>query len=277
MNTKSIWICPFFQRHGLAWLGGAAVISLLFATAVTGQFEGFSEPFLQIDLSSDEAGAISELRVEEGSFVDQNDVICKLDSSVQEIQYQIAKQTAESTSAVWAAEQAFLKRQSIHQRLQALKQDGHATDSELLRSDMELSIAQARFLSAKEEAQIRTLEQRRAMIQLDRRTVRAPFSGVVSKVHKRAGEFLSPLHPEIVTLIQVDRLLARFNVPSTQIGVFSPGKSFQLQLVDGTKVEATVFSVGVFTEAQSGTVEIKLVIENQNLNLRSGEFLVLEI
>lgn len=277
MNLKFLWSYPVFGSRFLVWSLAAVMAVLLWTASACGQIEGFSEPFLRIDLSCDEAGAIGELRVEEGQFVGQNDIVCKLDSGVQEIQVEIARKMAESTSSVWAAEQTLAKRKAIHHRIKELHQDGHATESELVRSEMELTIAEARFLTAQEEAQVREIEYRRAVLQLDRRSVRAPFSGVISKVHKREGEFLSPLHPEIVTLIQVDRLLARFNVPSSQVNAFTPGKQFQLQMTDGTKVSATVFSVGVFTDAQSGTVEIKLVINNRDNALRAGEFLVLEI
>ena len=37
-----------------------------FAAVSHGQIEGFTEPFRSIDLSSDEAGAIFELKVQEG-------------------------------------------------------------------------------------------------------------------------------------------------------------------------------------------------------------------
>ncbi len=251
---------------------------ILVANAVAqGQIEGFTEPFRKIDLSSDESGAISSLNIEEGQWVAGNAIVAKLDSSVQEIQLEIAKHLAESKSEVLAAEESFKKRESIHGRIQQLQAKGHATDSERLRSAMELSIAKARMLSAREDAEVRQIEYRRALMQLERRTIRAPFAGVVSKIHKREGEFISPVHPEIITLIQVDRLIAKFNVPSSQVQVFERGKKFSLQMYDGNLVEATVYSVGVYTDAQSGTVEVKLIVDNSNNELRAGEFLTLDI
>ena len=273
-------VCPFFDRNFTPWLIGICIAVLALTAAAQGQMEGlegFSEPFRQIELSSDETGAIAVLAVDEGDFVKESDIICKLDSSVQEIQVEIAKHLAESFAEVEAAMENFKKREKITERITALLENGHATDSEKLRTEMELRIAKARYLSAKQDAKVREIEYRRAVMQLERRTVRAPFSGIVSKVHKREGEFISPLHPEIISLIQVDRLLAKFNVPSSQIHVFEAGKKFNLQTASGRSIEASVFSVSVFTDAQSGTVEVKLVIENSDGSLRSGEFLTLEI
>ncbi len=154
---------------------------------------------------------------------------------------------------------------------------GNATEGELIRSEMELSIAKAKYLAAKEEATVRQIEYERAIVQLDRRTIRAPFAGVVSKIYRYEGEFLSPLHPEILMLVRVDRILATFNVPSSQIRVFQPGKEFNLELNNGSSVVGTVFSIGVQTDAQSGTVKVKLVIENPSNDIRAGEICTLNI
>lgn len=176
-----------------------------------------------------------------------------------------------------AAKENFEKREQITQRIKQLVAGGHATESEIMRSEMELRISKARFMTTKQDAKVREIEYRRALMQLERRTIRAPFSGVISKIHKHQGEFISPLHPEIVTLIQVDRLIAKFNVPSSQVDVFRNQEVFQLTTANGKTIEARVHSIGVFTEAQSGTVEVKLSIDNSDGELRSGEFLTLDI
>ena len=277
MKSNSALACPFFERNFTAWLLGIC-IAILLATAVThGQLEGFSEPFRKIELSSDETGAISNMAVKEGQFVSESDIICQLDSSVHEIQVEIARHLAESDAEVVAANENYKKRNEITARINDLLSKGHATDSERMRSEMELRIAKARFLSAKQDAKVREIEYRRSLMQLERRTVRAPFPGVISKVHKHQGEFISPLHPEIVSLIQVDQLIAKFNVPSSQVAVFKLGKTFQLETADGRFITGKVHNVSVYTEAQSGTVEVKLVIDNTEGNLRSGEFLTLDM
>ena len=142
---------------------------------------------------------------------------------------------------------------------------------------MELSIAEGKVLVAKEEAALRKVEYQQALLRLERRRIRAPFPGIVSKVHRKQGEYLSTLHPEVITLMQVDKLLAKFNVPSSQVDQFQPGTDFELTLSNGDKVTATVYRVAVNTDAQSGTVEIKLLIDNADNRIRSGELLNLDI
>lgn len=241
------------------------------------QVVGFTEPYKMIELSSDELGAIAEMFVAEGDFVTANTPIAQLDARVQELQLKIATQVASTKSELIGAEQILAKRRSILDRLRQLQAQGHAGDAEIIRAEMEFSIAESKVMSAKEGTAVRKIEMERAAMQLQRRSILAPFDGVVSKIHRKQGEYLSPLNPEVVTIVQIDRLMATFNVPSTQISMFEVGATHQVELANGNTVNAVVEKVGVVTDAQSGTVVIKLVIENADGNIRSGESVVLNI
>ncbi|MFT5299710.1 MAG: RND family efflux transporter MFP subunit [Mariniblastus sp.] len=228
-------------------------------------------------LSSDETGSIASLEVEEGDSVTADQVIARLDVRVQELQLEIASHLATTTSQLEAATRSLRKRQAISVRLQELKAKGHASQSEIIRSEMELSIAEAKLLAAKEELTVREIEQRRAAVQLDRRTISSPFAGVVATVHRREGEYLSPLHPEIVTIIQIDQLIAKFPVQSSLVSSLQVGQEFEIELEHGTKVPAKVYRIGIETDAQSGTVEVKLIIDNSTRKIRAGEICTLNI
>ena len=249
----------------------------VFAQSESLEIEGFTEPFRKIDLSSDETGAIATLDVREGDRVEADAVIATLDCRVQKIQLEIAKKLAESTSQRTGAAQTLQKREVIARRLKQMRERGHASESELIRADMELSIAESKYQISVEEAAVREIEVKRAAVQLDRRTVKAPFSGLIAKIHSREGEFLSPLHPEVCTIVQVDKLLATFNIPSSDAEKFRAGDEFQLRMANGETVSAAVYQIGVETDSQSGTVEIKLVIDNSDYRIRSGEIVSISI
>jgi RND family efflux transporter MFP subunit len=277
MFTNQFQQSPRTLKQLIMFVIGICLTFFTFAAVSHGQIEGFTEPFRKIDLSSDEAGAIFELKVEEGYDVQKGDVIAQLDDRVQQVQLQIANEMANASSQLDAAFKTLEKRRAISQRLQSMQASGHASQSELIRSDMELSIAEAKYNAAREDAAVRKMEKQRAEIQLSRRSITAPMSGVVSKVHRREGEYLSPLRPEVVTIIQVDRLLATFNIPVSQANEFRVGKNFDLNFESGKTVTATVHSVSVSTDAQSQTIEIKLVFDNQSGGFRAGEICTLNI
>ena len=280
---------PSFNLKTICAAFGFVCVALAFVSIANSQtpdeseFEtsseviGFTEAYRTIDLSSDELGSIAEMFVKEGDYVEANAPIAQLDSRVQKLQLEIATQVASTSSELAGAERILAKRKSILNRLQLLKAKGHASDSEIIRAEMELSIAEAKRMSAKEDRVVREIEKRRAAVQLERRSILAPFAGRVSKIHRQAGEFLSPINPEVVTIIQIDRLHATFNVPSSKVSMLTVGATHQLQLANGTIIEAVVEQVGVITDAQSGTVEVKLVIDNSDERIRSGESVTLRI
>ena len=277
-------IQPLFARRrptGLAAVCGLAMaLSVTTAQAqlnYTGNLSGFTEPFKRIELSSDESGAIAEMRVAEGDSVTAGQVVAQLDPRVQQLKAEIARQLASSQSAIQAAEATLEKRRSILSRLRKLAEKGHASDSEIIRAEMELAIAEAKLLSAQEEQVVREMEHRRALVELERRSIRAPVDGTVAEVHRREGEFLSPLHPEVITIVQLDRLLATFAVPSSSAAHFQPGHSVVIQMGSGRKVNATVHRLSVEEDAGSGTVEVKFLIDNSEGHIRSGEACSLEL
>jgi RND family efflux transporter MFP subunit len=277
MNTINITRSPNFFSRAITIFIGFCIAVLMLTAIAEAQIDGFIEPYRSIELSSDETGSIASLDVEEGDVVATDQVVAKLDVRVQELQLEIASHLAETTSQLEAAQQTLKKREAIAERLSELRTKGHASESEIIRAEMELSIAQAKLLAAEEEQAVRAIERRRAAVQLARRTIVSPFDGVVAKVHRREGEFLSPLHPEVVTIIQVDRLLATFAVPSSQLEQLKTDTKFNLELEDGSLVEGKVYRIGVETDAQSGTVEVKFVIDNDSFKLRSGEACTLNL
>ena len=246
-------------------------------TVTAQDFEGFIEPFRKIELASDESGAIAELIVEEGQFVEQGQPMARMDDRLQKIQLKIAKQVLESVSQLEVAREGYDKRIAIKQKLAQLRQEGHASESELIRADMELSIAKGRYLAAQEETIVRELEQERAAVQLQRRTITAPINGVVTKIHRRQGEYLSPVNPDLLTLIQIDQLIAKFNIPAELANSFEVGKAYSLHLNNDKTVLAVVYSISVEVDAESETVEVKMVIDNSGYQIRSGEKISLSI
>ena len=264
MSGKSNWIL-------------LCVVLLWWPTVAKGQINGFTQPFREIDLASDETGSIASIAVEAGSHVEKGQVIARLDDAVQLLQVEQADHQFRSTSALESTKRTLEKRQLITARIRDLINNGSATESELIRAELEESIARENFSAAQENAVGYEINLRRAQLMLERRLIRAPFSGVISKIHQREGEFVSAMHPELVHLVQVDKLLAIFDLPSHQVNLLDTEKPITVGFHDGTEAQGTLYSVGVQTRAESGTIEVKILLDNQNGKLRSGEQCYLDI
>jgi len=254
-----------------------AVLASGFPSIAVAQFDGFLQPWRQVDLASDETGIIQEILVMQGQYVESGEPIGELTSDLEQVQYELATHLAQSRGNFMGAEKSFQKRQSVHEQIKIMHGSEHANDSELMRAELELELAAARLVSARDELIAQNFDMRRAKIQLDRRTIKAPISGFVSQIHCREGEYVSPVRSDIVTIVNVDRLYAVFNVPSNQTGQFEVGKTFQVQCSSGSTVDAAVEYIGVAIDAESGTVEIRLVIENGDYRMKAGDSCVLGI
>jgi RND family efflux transporter MFP subunit len=259
-----------FNQQTLAWTDP------MFAEQSNGEIRGYTEPHRSIELSSDETGAISKLEVAVGDFVQQGQIVARLDDRIQQSQLESARHLAESRGQIQAAEQAQLKRQQVFDLVKELQKKGGASQSEAVKAELELTIAWAKVVESRELIVSRELELQRAEIQLDRRWIRTPFAGTIAEIHREEGEFLSPLHPEILTLVQLDHLLALFNVPSQRMQALQVGQGVTVRFDNGQTITATVHSIGVETDAKSGTIPVKVKMDNRDGLLRSGEPCTLE-
>ena len=252
----------------------AMLTLILFGLASASQgdeIKGLMEPIRSIEVASEESGIIQELNVTEGQQIESGCVLARLTDEIQRIQLELATHLAKSTSAVDAAEQGYQKRVMITERIRELRQSGNASESELIRSEMELSVAKAKYLAAKEELAGRQIERRRAEIQLQRRQIKAPFNGIISKMHYDNGEYLTALKPELLQLVQVDELLAVFPIPVSLASSLKNRKTFPIHLANGKVIDGKIHSIGVTADAGSSTLTLKIKIKNKNGQLRSGE------
>ena len=92
-----------------------------------------------------------------------------------------------------------------------------------------------------ESLEVKELEYRRIKEQLEQRTVRAPIDGVITEMHKDKGEAVSPIDAIVLTIVQLDPLLASFSIPSRQASDLGDGQPVQLRIASAdTPAEGTV-------------------------------------
>lgn len=256
---------------------GATVLGLALATSAASpvaglELEGFTEPFRTINIAADETGIIDEVLVHEGEKVESGQPLARLNSEVHRTLLAIAEQGMQAEGRLDAALADRQLRQDRYAKLESLRVDGHARQEEVDRAATELAVAEANVRTAREDRLTKKLEYERIKVQLERRTIRAPVAGVVTKLHKQVGEFVAPNNPDVLILVQLDPLLANFTMMSDQAPQLSEGQKIKVRLLSGnTEVLGVVEFIAPTTDAESGTIRIKVRIENPAGRLRSGE------
>ena len=142
---------------------------------------------------------------------------------------------------------------------------------------MELEIAEAQVKAAREDLLIRELEYCKIKVQLDRRTITSPIDGVVTFLHKDVGEFVAPNAPEIMTIVQLDPLLATFSILGPDAETLTLDQSIEIRFPVSKRVmEGQVTFISPVTDAESGMVRIKVRVANPDGKSRSGERCLIE-
>jgi multidrug resistance efflux pump len=180
-----------------------------------------------------DAGVLMLLAVKEGMRVAKGAEIGRIDDSearaqldVKQFEYEVANQTANSDIDIRHAKAAALVAKAAYDKLEQSNKifPGTVTAIDILKNRLEwkkseLAIEQVteKQVEAQLTAKAKSAEVGAAKVALDRHILRAPFDGVVVKVAKKPGEWISPGEP-VVTLVGIDRLRVMGNLDATDWG-----------------------------------------------------------
>lgn len=223
-----------------------------------------------VELPAPEAGVLIFQGMKEGARVKSEDVIAKIDTRMQEMEKKVA--TYKYHAGVKRANDDIEIKYSI--KAQEVAQ-AELEEVEGVREKMEKAISDPQYRKAKLEAERARLaiekaqndmklalleayvakgEVEAADLAIERRTVRAPFDGEITKVYRHQQEWVNPGDP-ILQLVRMDTLRVEGPV---SLGKLSPAQ------VKGCEVTITA-------EATNGVEKATGRIVSYNPVLRSGD------
>ncbi len=154
-----------------------------------------------------------------------------------------------------ATEQADFARAVFEDRKQ-LRAKNFTSDHELKKAEFDLSVAESSLADAK--------------LNLSYCTVKAPFAGKLAEIRTQEYETVRPGQP-LFRIIDDNRLLAVMNVPLNDAALTTVGNPVVVS-VSGTdrKAKGTVYEVAPQADHRTGTVRIRVLIDNGDGKLRAG-------
>lgn len=252
-------------------LAGSAPIAVAAADDVNGhQLQGFTEPFLRVEISAAEPGRVASVGIRKGAVVTPGQLLLSLDKSI--LEARLAVVTAESldTSELRASE---VQIQLAQRRVDAFRQmqQGGTTIHEMLAAEGALQIARFQRQAAAAVLEQKKLQLREIDAQLKQREVRSSIGGVVTEVFYEVGEFVSAASPQVAVIIDQRRLRATFFLNTAEALRLRIGQPLTV-VMPGLRqtAPAVVEHIGVETIANSGRVQVDLLIENADSQYRSG-------
>src|SRR5512147_308787 len=204
-----------------------------------------------VTVSADLPGTVDQIKFDSGHFVKQGDVLVELDTRQERAQ--LASMEAQRDLA-----------KINHTRMQQLVNEGVIS-----RSDYDKASADQRATEA-------NVNEIRA--QIDRKTIRAPFSGVLGIRQVNLGQYLAAGGP-IVPLQSLNPIYVNFSVPQQDLGHVKIGSRVQLTTNDlaGFSFTGRINALDSIVDAATRNVQVQATVSNPDGKLRPGMFVNVEL
>ncbi|MEO1524759.1 MAG: efflux RND transporter periplasmic adaptor subunit [Planctomycetota bacterium] len=250
----------------------AVIIGLFAATSVSAQIsDTFTEPYETIEVSAAESGLISQVDVQEGQRVKKGQRLGQLDNRVLMQSRRMAQLRSQSMGKLNVAKTNLALTERRLGNLRPLQAEGHANPNEVADAEAEFQRAQANLEVVQDERAEHAIEVERIESQLELREIRTPIDGVITKLHRKQGEYLTVSDARFATVVRLSQLRAKFFISTSVAERLKTEDAVHVLLGDrGLRVPARIDYISPVTDSQSGTVRIDVLIENGNLKYRSG-------
>lgn len=198
-----------------------------------------------VTVSADLPGIVERIAFESGSTVDRGEVLIKLDTSQEAAQLKAAEAQLE------------LARLQL-ERMRGLRAKGVTSQSEFDAAEAAFTQADARV------GEIRAT--------IARKTVRAPFAGILGIRQVNLGQYLNPGDP-VVPLQSLDPIYVDFAVPQQQVAGLRSGTEVIVS-AEGAEAETVgqVTAVDSVVDPATRNVQVQATFDNRDGSLRPGMF-----
>lgn len=204
-----------------------------------------------VTVSADLPGTIDRIGFESGRAVRQGDVLAQLD----------VRQERAQLAAVEA------QRELAHLNFDRMQ--GLLNERVISRAEYDRATAEHR------ESEARVGEIHAA---IDRKTIRAPFSGILGIRQVNVGQYLAGGDP-LVSLQSLDPIYVNFGVPQQDAGEARVGRAVRVMAGDARTVDITgrVTAIDSIVDEKTRNVQVQATLANPGGKLRPGMFVQTEL
>jgi len=248
----------------------ALVLALAGAAAAAQPLDCMIQPHQVVQVGSPVPGVVAQVAVERGQTVRRGQVLAQLQADVERAALAMARERAESSGELAAAQGARELAQRELQRARELHGEQFVSSTYVERAQAEAAVTGGRSAQAQERRRVAERELALAQAQLAQRTIRAPIDGVVVDRFVGPGEFVE--QRPLVRLAAIDPLRVDVLVPAAAFGRVQPGQAARVmpELFDSRPQQAVVSTVDRVIDAASNTFRVRLELPNPGGALPAG-------
>ncbi len=207
---------------------------------------GSVAPVRGVDVTTEIAGLVREIHFKSGQDVKKGDILVELNADADKAQLASLQAAADLAATV-------LKRDKAQFDAQAIAQATVDSDAADLKSK--------RALAAQQQANI------------DKKTIRAPFSGKLGITTVNPGQYLNP-GDKIVTLQTIDPIYVDFNLPQKQVGLLQLGQVVNVSSdgFPGVNFPGRITAISPKVDTTTRNVVVEATLANPKRQLLPGMF-----
>jgi membrane fusion protein (multidrug efflux system) len=205
-----------------------------------------------VTISADLPGTVDRVGFDSGQAVREGDVLALLDTRQEQAQLAAAESQRELTRL-------------NYQRMQGLLDEHVVSPAEFDRATADYRQSDARVGEIKAA--------------IDRKTIRAPFSGLLGIRQVNLGQYLSA-GTALVTLQSLNPIYVNFGVPQQAMTDVRPGRTVRVTAKDaddGDAIVGRVTAIDSVVDASTRNIQAQATLVNPHGKLRPGMFVQAEV
>lgn len=232
--------------------------------------QGVLEPWRTSEVACSETGLLKQVFVKLGDRVEVGDRLAELKSDSIRLQLQMAETQVGAVGRIETAQAEVELNERKVAAITEARKNNFSSQMELERAEMDSATARGRLKTEIEERGI--LELRAAQLRqvLQDRLIVAPIAGQVTMIHRETGELVAANAPEIVRIVDVSKLRARFYLTEQEVEKLIGNRSAIVELANGNRVAAIVEDIAPVADKESGFIVVSVLIDNLNADIRSS-------
>lgn len=197
-------------------------------------------------LSPEVSGRIVKIGFEDGSTVKEGTNLFQLDGSTQKALLNEARARVKLSNAEFKRTQGVFKKNAASE-----------TDLDSAAANVSINQAQAEY----------------ALAQLQKLTIRAPFTGMIGLHNLSAGEYVNA-GQDLVNLVELNTLKFDFALPETYLSKVKLNQNIEITTpaFPGNVYKGRVTAISPAISEQSRSFNVRAIIQNESLELRPGLF-----
>lgn len=212
---------------------------------------GTAEAIHGVTVSADLPGTVDKINFESGQQVKEGDILVELDTRQERAQLAAAEADYELAKITYGRQQQLVK------------------EGVLARTEYDNALAQQKSTEAK-VGEIRA--------SIDRKTIRAPFSGVLGLRQVNLGQYLAA-GQAIISLQAMNPIYVNFGVPQQSTPQLKVGRTLKITSDDlpGVEFSGRVTAIDSVVDQTTRNIQVQATLTNPGNRLRPGMFVQVRV